>query len=349
MDINDIEAINFAALGGADNIVINDLGGTDVLKVNLDLDSSAHNGAGDGASDSVTVNGNDTANSIVVGDSGVGGTSVSGLSALVNVFNADAASGDSLTVKSLGGNDAIGVTQGGVSGALRKTFVDAGLGTDTIIVNQTASPDGAVTILPSDGDDSVNVGGGANVLFDATQRIGTLSVAAGGRATLTSGGSKVLTATFLNLVGTLDLNDNDFILDYSAGSPISTIGNLIKQARSGGSWTGAGLTSSAAKAASPRNTTLGLMEASEFKTIRGATAAFSGQTIDSTAVLVKYTYYGDTDFNGKVNFDDYVRADNGFNSRRSGWTNGDFDGSGGVNFDDYVLIDLALSTQSATL
>ena len=91
------------------------------------------------------------------------------------------------------------------------------------------------------------------------------------------------------------------------------------------------------------------MEASDFKAINGPAATFNGQAIDDTAVLVKYTYYGDTDFNGRVNFDDYVRTDNGFNNRRSGWSNGDFDGNGSVNFDDYVLIDLAFNTQSATL
>jgi hypothetical protein len=58
------------------------------------------------------------------------------------------------------------------------------------------------------------------------------------------------------------------------------------------------------------------MEATDFKQINGAAATFGGQAIDNTAILVKYTYYGDTDFNGKVNFDDYVRTDSGFNNRR---------------------------------
>ena len=30
---------------------------------------------------------------------------------------------------------------------------------------------------------------------------------------------------------------------------------------------------------------------------------------------MKYTYYGDTDFNGVVNFDDYSRTDAGFNTQ----------------------------------
>ena len=60
-----------------------------------------------------------------------------------------------------------------------------------------------------------------------------------------------------------------------------------------------------------------MIEATDFKTVYGTGATFDGQTIDTTAVLVKYTYYGDTDFNGVVNFDDYSRTDTGFNGNRS--------------------------------
>ena len=37
MDVNGIEHVNFAALGGADTITVNDLSGTAVTQVNLDL------------------------------------------------------------------------------------------------------------------------------------------------------------------------------------------------------------------------------------------------------------------------------------------------------------------------
>ena len=66
-------------------------------------------------------------------------------------------------------------------------------------------------------------------------------------------------------------------------------------------------------------------------------------------MLIKYTYYGDADFNGLVTFDDYSRADAGFNGNRTGWINGDFDGNGIVNFDDYSLLDLAFNSQAAAL
>ncbi len=59
---------------------------------------------------------------------------------------------------------------------------------------------------------------------------------------------------------------------------------------------------------------------------------------------------GDTDFNGIINFDDYSRTDNGFNTQTNpgfiqSWSKGDFDSNGVVNFDDYSLIDFAFNQQ----
>jgi len=97
------------------------------------------------------------------------------------------------------------------------------------------------------------------------------------------------------------------------------------------------------------NTTLGRLEGSEYDALYGAATLFDGRAVDNTAVIVKYTWYGDTDLNGVVDFDDYSRTDSGFNLGRTGWLNGDFDGNGVVDFDDYSLIDLAFNTQSGVL
>ena len=59
MDLNDVERIDFKALGGADNIVVGDLTGTDVTQVDLDLRGAT--GGGDGQTDTVTVNGTQAA------------------------------------------------------------------------------------------------------------------------------------------------------------------------------------------------------------------------------------------------------------------------------------------------
>jgi hypothetical protein len=183
-------------------------------------------------------------------------------------------------------------------------------------------------------------------LSGAGAKISTKPLQINGVATVNSGGNQVVVLNSLAMGGAarFDLNDNDLILDYTGGTQLGAIQALINTARSGGTWTGNGLTSTAAKNNPQDNTTLGAMEATDYPGV-----TFDGQPLDGSMVLVKYTYYGDTDFNGKVNFDDYVKADNGFNNHLSGWANGDADGDGAVDFDDYVLIDLAFNTQGAVL
>ncbi|CAN5640628.1 hypothetical protein BH09PLA1_BH09PLA1_09880 [soil metagenome] len=199
----------------------------------------------------------------------------------------------------------------------------------------------------------VNNGAGAIVDMGANEldlTLGLLRVAAGQTIALPAGGHTFFVERFdLQPNATLDLRDDSLIIDYSGASELAATQLLINSARDGGAWNGIGITSTSAKNNPLHNTTLGAMEASDFKSIYGTAALFGGHAIDSTAVLVKYTYYGDADFNGVVNFDDYSRADAGFNGNRSGWLNGDFDANGIVNFDDYSLIDLAFNTQGAPL
>jgi hypothetical protein len=180
-------------------------------------------------------------------------------------------------------------------------------------------------------------------LGNATNSSPTLSLPTNGNRVLKVG------ALTVNGASKLDLNDNDLIVDYSGTSPRGGIQTFINTARANGAWTGSGITSTSARNNAQHNTTLGALEATEYKSLYGQSATFDGQVIDNSAILVKYTYYGDTDFNGRVNFDDYVRTDNGFNNHLTGWLNGDFDGNGLVNFDDYVLLDLAFNTQTAVL
>jgi hypothetical protein len=201
------------------------------------------------------------------------------------------------------------------------------------------------------GFDTLSITGGLPVTIGAPQHLQSLLLSGGASATVLQGGNNLIVMRVLTISSgsTLELNDNNLLLDYTGTSQLAAVQSLINTARAGGAWTGNGLTSSAARNSAAHNTTLGLLEANEFQSIYGTTAPFDGEALDTTALLVKYTYYGDADFNGKVNFDDYVRTDNGFNNHQSGWLNGDFDLNGSVNFDDYVLIDLAFNTQSGTL
>ena len=57
MDINDVETVNLNALGGTDNVTVNDLSGTDVTQVNINLFGTIGGTTGDAQADSVIVNG----------------------------------------------------------------------------------------------------------------------------------------------------------------------------------------------------------------------------------------------------------------------------------------------------
>src|SRR5207244_6652675 len=95
MDTAGVERVDFNALGGADLVTVNDLTGTDVTSVNVDLAGTISGATGDGQADQVIVNGsngNDTIN--VSGDAS--GVAVSGLAALVAIQHQ--APNDGLTV-----------------------------------------------------------------------------------------------------------------------------------------------------------------------------------------------------------------------------------------------------------
>jgi hypothetical protein len=144
--------------------------------------------------------------------------------------------------------------------------------------------------------------------------------------------------------GTFDLTDNNLIV--TAGS-YAAVSSAIAAARNGGQWNQPGITSSTAGTANPRNETLGVLTGTQL--LSTGVTTFDGFSVSASDVLVKFTYYGDTDFNGIVNFDDYARIDSGFNNTGNTWFQGDFDLNGLINFDDYALIDLAFNTQGPAL
>jgi fibronectin-binding autotransporter adhesin len=142
--------------------------------------------------------------------------------------------------------------------------------------------------------------------------------------------------------GLVDLSNNDLIVH---NGNLSQITNQIAQGFNQGHWNGTGgITSSAAAATS--NTALAV-ELNNNGTGGTWTNSFDGQPVTATDVLIKYTFFGDTNFDGVVNSSDYIAIDNGFSKSLSGWRNGDFNYDGVVNGDDYTLIDNAFNTQAS--
>ena len=112
--------------------------------------------------------------------------------------------------------------------------------------------------------------------------------------------------------------------------------------------------SSAAKADSTHLTTLGFVSNDDGtgRPIYGAGTTlglFNGYNPPAASVLVKYTYYGDANLDGRVDGSDYTRIDFGYSNHLSGWSNGDFNYDGVVDGSDYTLIDNAFNNQGAGL
>jgi Ca2+-binding RTX toxin-like protein len=149
MDLNDVEEIEFRPLGGADNINIGDLSGTDMKRIELNLRGPA--GGGDGEADSVTVAGTQSADVFgVLGDAG--GVRVFGLAATIDIFSPEQAN-DRLILNGLGGDDVIDATSLEADGI--QLTMNGGLGNDVLIGSE-----GADVVNGGDGNDVALLGAG---------------------------------------------------------------------------------------------------------------------------------------------------------------------------------------------
>jgi Ca2+-binding RTX toxin-like protein len=155
MDCAGVEVVKFNALGGVDKITVNDLTGTDVKNVNLDLASPPASGQGDNAGDSVIVNGTD--NDDVINVSGdAAGIFVQGLAATVTIVGTDPTL-DTLTIQAQAGNDVVTATD--LQAGAINLIIDGGLGDDVLIGSH-----GDDIIFGGEGDDILEGGPGQDVL-----------------------------------------------------------------------------------------------------------------------------------------------------------------------------------------
>ena len=156
MDVNGVEQVNLAALGGADNITVNDLSHTAVTQVNLDLSGTPGSGIGDGQPDTVIVNGTNKADAVQITGSGTS-FAVAGLPTTVAVQGSEGAN-DQLVVNTIGGNDS--VTAAGLPAGVVGLTVDGGAGNDNI-----TGSDGNDVLIGGDGNDIITGGRGSDMLL----------------------------------------------------------------------------------------------------------------------------------------------------------------------------------------
>jgi autotransporter-associated beta strand protein len=262
-----------------------------------------------------------------------------------------------------------GFTNGGtttINGSLSAAGTIDTTGNLTISGPQTYAPattmnvKGGVTSLNSDAGAPSNYKLTLNALggtlqLGATQHLAGLSVGAsasvGAPAAAPvpdaplpppSAGSVVLVTQSLSVsgAGTLDLQNNALVVDYTGPTPFDSVKAAITLAYNAGGtpWAGHGITSSTAGANST-SYGIGFAEASAALGISGAaTASFRGQTVDATSVLARFTRLGDATLDGSVDFNDLVKLAQSYNTSGTTWVSGDFTYDGVTDFNDLVKL-----------
>src|SRR5919198_680954 len=198
IDLDDVESVVARTLGGADNLVVNDLSGTDVTSVRADL---AAGGGDDGAADNVVVDGTNASDVVTVTGAGPN-AQLAGLSALVSVTGASAVN-DRLTVNGLGGDDVIDAS--GVAAGSILLALDGGDGDDVLLGG--AGDDvllrgaGDDVLIGGPGNDTLDGGPGDNVVIDSLAANAVTSATTAGNAWLSTHARTVNGKTVLDVGG----------------------------------------------------------------------------------------------------------------------------------------------------
>jgi T5SS/PEP-CTERM-associated repeat protein len=229
----------------------------------------------------------------------------------------------------------------------------SGAGATLISGEQTHGPDallvvdeGTLTLASNAGSAAtrnLSVEANSTTNFGSTQHLANLSIGEGATVTLTAGGSKVLVSNVPTIAGatgawtgTLNLTDNDAVVQSSSAGKPADFERLYNQLKSGyatAAWNGAGINSSTAATDPDIDTGLTMIDNAIF----GYTD-FSGQTVNADSILLKYTYYGDIDVNGQVDADDLTIFANNFGrTTGAGQIDGDIDFDNDVDADDLTV------------
>ena len=219
-----------------------------------------------------------------------------------------------------------------------------------------------MTNIASNGNSLLKAGAGtlelANARFNTPDIVGgKVKIQLAGTLASVSNGN----ALAISPNGTLDLTNNDMVMDYAGTSPLGTwngsaytgVLGALQSGRNGGTWNGPGIiTSESSAVGGPPQMTLGVAEASTVLGLSGgATAVWRGQIVDATSLLIRHTYAGDADLNGQIDADDYFVIDSNYNKSGAvfGYANGDFDYNGTIDADDFFIIDSTFSAQGPPL
>jgi hypothetical protein len=245
-------------------------------------------------------------------------------------------------------------TSNGNPHAAEGLVLDGGNGTDSLrvlvtdLVDTVSFTSGAVLIdggpVAHPGLESLAYTGGdadhyvalavdaGSVTVNGTDRFETLSIGDGAAVFAEPGNSTAVVVRALSVTGTgvFDLADNSLILPDAS---VPAVQALLAAGYNAGHWNGNGGLNSSTAAASTE-TSVGFasnasLNLTEFKGVTGLTA---------NDVLVKYTYAGDANLDGKVDIGDLGLLAGAWQQSGKTWFDGDFTYNGIVDIGDLGLL-----------
>ena len=239
---------------------------------------------------------------------------------------------------------------GGFNKSGAATFTLGGDGTNLTYTGRTTVNAGVLTFgaNPSASSRLVRTFAGGITINGGTFAVPVSNTSAGRTVVVTNSLTLATVGTTGVFAGKLDLGNGDLILKgvspAAAATNLATLQSAAAAGYAGGAFTATGLTSSVAAADSRHLTAVGVIP----NNVGGSPlyTSFDGQTVTTSDVLARFTYYGDTNLDGAVNAGDYTRVDAGFVTNLTGWLNGDFNYDGRVDGSDYTLMDNAFNQQS---
>ncbi|MDP9175236.1 MAG: hypothetical protein M3O30_15415 [Planctomycetota bacterium] len=194
---------------------------------------------------------------------------------------------------------------------------------------------------------NVKIGGTVDPFTDSsvsTQHV-ALAIDSGGTVTLAQGGgtTTVSSLTMSNLAAgsKLDIANNSITVAYGTnGSPNAAIKSYVTTGYNiGGTlWSGNGITSSLADVhhsvafADGSDGVVQNLPAGKSSAIPG------GGMLPAGNELITYTFAGDANIDGKVDFADFVILSNHFGGTFTNWDQGNFNYDSGVDFADFVIL-----------
>ncbi len=352
--LTDVSSITFSTAGGADSLVVdysngspipaggvvyNGGGGTDQLGI-----------VGEAGGEDVTIF-NPSAESVPAGIGITSGNTVEQISVTGGAGNDSVTIGQQVTagVTMTGGagNDTLTVN----STTASISFSGGTSATDHDVLNLNAgSFSFASDVVSTTAHLSLNVDG-SDVELDSAQHLESLNIGPTGMVTAAAGGVADLYLDGLNIQagGTLDLNDNNLVVNYSGSSVFTTIQQYVLGGYSDHlDSTVTGIISAVGQNQGG-NSILALFD----NALDGATdwPTGSGNSINNDAVVGTFTFFGDTNLDGQITGDDYGAIDAGLGSSPpvgAGLLAGDTNMDGRITGDDYGAIDANLGLREST-